>query len=155
MKNLWQPETVQELKNRLAHLRPDSPRLWGKMTPAQAVAHCTIGMELALGDRRPPRMLIGRLLGFVIKPMAFKESEPMRRNSPTIPGFEVTDNRDLSVEREKLSGLIDRFAAAVLPVAQRIPTASSATSPPTSGPSGCTSTSITTSSNSALSKTPA
>ena len=55
MKNLWQPETVQELKNRLAQLRPDSARLWGKMTPAQAVAHCTIGMELALGDRRPLR----------------------------------------------------------------------------------------------------
>jgi hypothetical protein len=112
MKNLWQPETVQELKERLSHLRPDTPRLWGKMTPAQAVAHCTIGMELALGDRRPPRMLIGRLIGFVIKPMAFKENEPMRRNSPTISGFEVSDNRDLAAEREKLSAMIDRFAVA-------------------------------------------
>ena len=26
MKNLWQPDTVQELKERLSHLRPDSPR---------------------------------------------------------------------------------------------------------------------------------
>jgi hypothetical protein len=111
MKNLFQPETVQELKERLAHLRPDSPRQWGKMTPGQAVAHCAMGMELALGDRRPPRMLIGRLLGFAIKPMAFKEGEPMRRNSPTIPGFAVTDNRDLASECEKLSGIIDRFAA--------------------------------------------
>ena len=112
MKNLWQPETVQELKDRLARLRPDSPRQWGKMTPAQAMAHCTMGMELALGDRRPPRMLVGRLIGRVIKPMAFKESEPMRRNSPTIPGFAVSDNRDLPVEREKLSRILDRFAAA-------------------------------------------
>ncbi len=118
MTNLWQPATVQDLKDRLAHLRPDSPRLWGKMTPAQAVAHCTITMELALGDRRPPRMMIGRVLGFVIKPMAFKESEPMRRNSPTIPGFAVTDDRDLAVEREKLLSIIARFAAC--------------------GPSGCT-----------------
>ncbi len=111
MKNLFQPAVVQELKERVSHLRPDSPRRWGKMTPAQAVAHCTMGMELALGDRRPPRMMIGRLLGFVIKPMAFKESEPMRRNSPTIPGFEVTDQRDLAIEREKLTASIDRFAA--------------------------------------------
>jgi hypothetical protein len=118
MKNLFQPEAVQELKERLSRLRPDSPRLWGKMTPAQAMAHCTMGMELALGDRRPPRMLIGRLIGFVIKPMAFKENEPMRRNSPTIPGFQVTDHRDLSIEREKLILIIARFAAC--------------------GPSGCT-----------------
>jgi len=111
MKNLWQPETVAELKNRLAQLRPDSPRQWGKMGPAQAMAHCTMGMELALGGRRPPRMLIGRLLGSIIKPMAFKENEPMRRNSPTIPGFQVSDPRDLSVEREKLIAIIDRFAA--------------------------------------------
>ena len=111
MKNLFQPETVQELKERMSRLAPDSARLWGKMMPAQALAHCTLGMELALGDRRPPRMLIGRLIGRVIKPMAFKESEPMRRNSPTIPGFVVADTRDLDVEREKLSGIIDRFAA--------------------------------------------
>lgn len=119
MKNLWQPETVQELKDRMAALRPDSPRLWGKMTPAQAMAHCTIGMELALGDRRPPRMLIGRLIGGLIKKKAFQESEPMRRNSPTIPGFVVADERDLVAERERLNRAIDRFADA--------------------GPGGCTS----------------
>jgi hypothetical protein len=118
MKSLWQAETVRELKDRMSHLRPDTPRLWGKMTPAQAMAHCTIAMELALGDRRPPRMLIGRVIGGIIKPMAFKESEPMRRNSPTIPGFVVSDDRDLTVECEKLSLAIDRFAAC--------------------GPSGCT-----------------
>jgi hypothetical protein len=111
MKNLWQPDTVQELKTRLALLQPGTPRLWGKMTPGQAVAHCAIGMELALGDRRPPRMLIGRLIGGMIKSRAFQENEPMRRNSPTIPGFAVTDNRDLDQARDILCALIDRFAA--------------------------------------------
>jgi hypothetical protein len=112
MKNLWQPECVEELKDRLAKLRPDTPRLWGKMTPGQAVAHCAIGMELALGDRRPPRMLIGRLLGSAIKKKAFQEGEPMRRNSPTVPGFQVSDDRDLDRAREILCALLDRFAAA-------------------------------------------
>jgi transposase InsO family protein len=111
VKNLWQPSTVQELKDRLAQLRPDSPRLWGKMTPGQAVAHCAIAMELALGDRRPPRMLIGRLIGSMIKGKAFRENEPMRRNSPTIPGFQVSDDRDLGYARDILCALIDRFAA--------------------------------------------
>ena len=112
MKNLWKPDCVQELKDRLAKLRPDTPRLWGKMNPGQAVAHCAIGMELALGDRRPPRMLIGRLIGSAIKKKAFQESEPMRRNSPTVPGFQVSDDRDLDRARDILYALLDRFAAA-------------------------------------------
>ena len=112
MKNLWHPESVQELKERISRLRPDTPRLWGKMTPAQAMAHCTIGMELACGDRRPPRMLIGRLIGSLIKKKAFQPSEPMRRNSPTIPGFQVADDRDLAAECARLSRMIDRFANA-------------------------------------------
>jgi hypothetical protein len=112
MKNLWQAETVEELKERLGRLGADSPRQWGKMTPAQAVAHCGLGMELALGDRKPPRMLIGRVIGGLIKSKAFQESEPMRRNSPTIPGLAVTDSRDFERERDTLCGLIDRFAKA-------------------------------------------
>ena len=119
MKNLWQPDRVQELKDRMARLQPDARPIWGRMTPAQAMAHCTIGMELSLGDRKPPRMLIGRLIGRAIKSRAFQESEPMRRNSPTIPGFQVSDYRNLAVECEKLGRILDRFAAA--------------------GPAGCTS----------------
>jgi Protein of unknown function (DUF1569) len=112
MKNLFEPSCVDELKQRVAHLHPDSQRLWGKMNAAQAIAHCSGGMELALGDLRPPRMLIGSIIGRVIKPMAFKEEVPMRRNSPTIKAILVADERDLDRERLRLCRLIDRFAAA-------------------------------------------
>jgi hypothetical protein len=44
--------------------------------------------------------------------MAFKEEEPMRRNSPTIKAILVADERDLDKERQRLCALIDRFAAA-------------------------------------------
>jgi hypothetical protein len=118
MKNLFEPGTVAEVKSRMEQLRPDTQRLWGKMNAAQAMAHCTAGLELATGDRRPPRMLIGYILGPFIKRIAFRETEPMRRNSPTAPGLVVDDERDLDEERERLCGTIDRFAAA--------------------GPSGCT-----------------
>lgn len=43
----------------------------------------------------------------------------MRRNSPTVEGLVIQDERDLSKEQERLRGMIDRFAAA--------------------GPKGCTS----------------
>ena len=112
MKNLFESATVQEVKQRISLLRPDSAPRWGRMNAAQAVAHCTAGMELALGERRPPRMVIGRVLGPIVKPMAFREEEPMRKNSPTVPGLIVDDERDLEVERERLSKIIDRFTAA-------------------------------------------
>ena len=69
-------------------------------------------MELALGDRIPPRMLVGRIIGRMVKPMALGNDEPMRRNSPTVKGLVVQDERDLGTERTRLCGLIDRFAAA-------------------------------------------
>jgi hypothetical protein len=77
------------------------------------LAHCSLGLEMAAGEIRPPRALIGRLLGPVIKPMALRDEEPMRRNSPTMKELIVVgDDRDFEVERKRLSGMIDRFAAA-------------------------------------------
>jgi hypothetical protein len=82
------------------------------MNVAQAVAHCAGGLELALGDRRPPRVLVGRMFGRVIKRLALGDEAPMRRNTPTVPGLVVADERALDAERERLRGLIDRFVAA-------------------------------------------
>jgi Protein of unknown function (DUF1569) len=112
MKHLFDATRVDEVKERLQHLRPASQRQWGKMTAPQAVAHCAAGMEMALGDSVPPRMFLGRIMGGIVKRLALGNDEPMRRNSPTMPGLVVDDERDLEAERKKLSGLIDRFAAA-------------------------------------------
>lgn len=112
MKNLFEPASVAETKSRLQHLRQGSERQWGTMSAAQAVAHCSAGLEMALGERRPPRMLLGSIIGRLIKPLALGNDEPMRRNSPTVPSIEVADERDLAVERRRLCELIDRFAAA-------------------------------------------
>ena len=62
MKNLFEAARVEEVKERMAQLRPDSERLWGKMNPAQALAHCSAAMEMAMGKICPPRVLIGRSL---------------------------------------------------------------------------------------------
>jgi uncharacterized protein DUF1569 len=112
MKHLFEAARVEEVKKRMAQLRPDSERQWGKMNAAQAVAHCSGGLELALGDSMPPRMFVGRIIGGMIKPKVMGNDEPMRRNSPTVKGLVIQDERDLGMERERLCRLIDRFAAA-------------------------------------------
>jgi hypothetical protein len=111
MESMFEAAEVEALKQRLAQLRPDSQRQWGTMTPAQAVAHCSKGLEMAIGEIRPPRALAGRLIGRVIKPMALRAGEPMRRNSPTAKELIVGDNRDLDTERVRLDRLINQFAA--------------------------------------------
>jgi hypothetical protein len=111
MKNLFEPVRVEEVKERIAQLRPDSERLWGKMNPAQALAHCTAGIGMAEGEISPPRILIGRLLGPLAKRSLIVKGEPMRHNSMTEKSCIVADERDFVVERQRLLGSITRFAA--------------------------------------------
>jgi hypothetical protein len=110
MKSLYQPDLVQQVKERLGRLKPDSARQWGKMTPAQAVAHCAISLEMAVGENKPPRVFAGRIIGRFIKPLALKENKPLQKNSPTAPSLVVKDDRDLNKERARLNALIERFA---------------------------------------------
>lgn len=111
MKTLSDVTTAGEVKARLHTLRSETPRQWGTMTAPQAVAHCSAGMEMALGDIHPKRVLIGRILGPLVKPLALGNDSPMRRNSPTAPELVVGADQDLDAKREQLCGMIDRFAA--------------------------------------------
>ena len=112
MKNLYDRSDAEEIRTRVARLTPNSQRQWGKMTPAQAAAHLAAFMELALGDARPPRMFVGRLLGPIAKRLTIhRENGQVPRNSPTSPGYAVTDERDFGKEHERLRKAIDRFAA--------------------------------------------
>ena len=111
MKTLFEPAVVEEVKTRIGNVRPDSIRQWGKMNVAQAVAHCANSLEMAVGDLRPPRVLIGWIFGPLIRRLALGNDRQMERNSPTAPALFITDERDLDVERERLIALIERFTA--------------------------------------------
>ena len=111
MKNLFEAATVEEVKGRLAQLKPDSDRVWGKMNPAQALAHCSAAMEMAMGAKKPPRIFIGRLLGRFAKKSMIAKEKPMPRNVGTDKSLVVSDERDFGVERQRLTEFIDRFAA--------------------------------------------
>lgn len=107
--NLFNPPAVDGIRARLERLRPDAHAHWGKMNVAQALAHMAATMEMSLGDRTPPRALIGRLIGSIIKPKAL--AAPMRQGNPTSPELRIADERNFEAERKRLRGLIDRFAA--------------------------------------------
>src|SRR3954454_6668616 len=103
---------ASEVKSRLNSLEPQTERRWGKMTPAQMLAHCSVSMQWAVGEVVPERgPLPARVLGRLVKPMVFRNEDPLRKNSPTAKSLIVADERDLGKERDRLSGLIDKFAA--------------------------------------------
>ena len=112
MKNLFDAARVQEVTGRIAELSSDSTPQWGKMNVSQMLAHCSVGMETATGEQRPPRVLVGRILGPVIKPLALRNDDPMKKNSPTAPIFIIEGEREFQAEQAKLSGLVEHFGAA-------------------------------------------
>ena len=110
MKSLFDAETATDIKNRIARLEPSSPRHWGKMNAAQALAHCATTMEWAVGDSFAPRMFLGRVFGPLVKSKVLKDEAPLRRNTPTAKSLVVANERDLDKERQRLCALIDRFS---------------------------------------------
>ena len=111
MKTLFERALADNLISRTAHLSKNPPALWGKMNAAQAAAHCADALEVASGDRQPPRMLIGRLLGPIIRRFAIGDDKPLRPNSPTTPDLVITDMRDVDRERARLCAQIERFVS--------------------------------------------
>ena len=77
------------------------------MTAAQAIAHCSAGLEMASGSRLPPPVFPGRIVGPIIKRLVFRDDAPMRRNSPTMKDLVIDEERDLTQERQRLCVLID------------------------------------------------
>lgn len=108
MKNLFEPEAVEEVVARIDNLQPTSPRQWGKMGPAQMLAHCSIAMDMALGKVNPPRIFIGRLIGPLFKPFFINE-KPFRKSSPTADALVVAEQRDFGREQEQLKLRIRQF----------------------------------------------
>jgi hypothetical protein len=113
MKHMFEADSAEEIMQRLQQLRPDSRRQWGKMSATQMLAHCSAGLEMALGQVRPPRMMIGRIMGPLVKPMALMEHAEMRRNVPTAKELVVeADDLNFGKERMRLGELISCFVAA-------------------------------------------
>src|SRR5262250_2957345 len=112
MKNLYEPATTKEIRERIARLGPANQRQWGKMNAAQAMAHCAITMEWAVGDKTEPRMFLGRIFGPMVKSMTLKDEKPMGKNAPTAKSLVIQGDCDLGKECARLSALVERFAAA-------------------------------------------
>lgn len=108
MKNLFEKDATEDVISRIDTLQPVAQRRWGKMNVAQMMAHCSAALDMASGKINPPRMLIGRLVGPLVKPI-YSNEKPFSRGNPTDKALVVSDSRDFDREREKLKVCVRQF----------------------------------------------
>ena len=108
MKNLFQKQDTDEILDRLNNLRPDSPRLWGKMSPAQMLAHCNVTYELVYDNKHPkPGPFMRLILRLLVKNKVVSHV-PYKPNNPTAPVFIIREDKDFETEKARLSAYIRR-----------------------------------------------
>ena len=111
MKSVFDRSDVSEILGRIDRLAPDSRPLWGKMSVAQMLAHCSVTYELVYDNKHPkPNPVVRFLLKWFVKPMVVGE-KPYPRNSRTAPVFLVTDNKDFAAEKARLTNYLNRTLA--------------------------------------------
>lgn len=110
MKNMFNAQDRDEMLARIDALQSNSVRQWGKMQPAQMLAHVSASFETALDQKRPPRLLIGYFIGPLFKSQ-FTNERHFGKNAPTDPSFVVSDERDMEKERTRLKQLVNEFYA--------------------------------------------
>lgn len=108
MKSLFDKTVYEEIISRINNLSAASQRQWGKMDVSQMLAHCKEAFKVPLSDTKMPRMFMGRMLGWMIKPKMYGEG-PWKKNLPTAPDFLIRDQRDFETEKKELSDLITEF----------------------------------------------
>lgn len=93
---------------RLEALRSDASRQWGKMDPAQMLAHCAVAIELPLENPNRKQVLIGRLFAPLVRAKYLGDA-PFPKSSPTDPAFVESDPRNFAGEKARLLSALARF----------------------------------------------
>lgn len=104
---LHDPQTRTSIKQRLATLRPDSKRQWGKMSVDQMLHHVNLALESALGRIQVAPIALP-LPNSVMKFLVL--NVPWPKGAPTAPEFVSGDRYDFAAERTRCLGLIDEVA---------------------------------------------
>lgn len=111
MKNLLDKQHYLEAIQRIQNLHPELEPQWGKMNVAQMQAHVQESFKVPLSETPMPRMLVGRLIGWMVKPKLYGK-EPYKRSLPTAPSFVIKDDRDFVKEKLGLLQIVEDFHAA-------------------------------------------
>lgn len=101
MKNIFNHVHTSEILTRINQLQADSQPIWGRMSVAQMLAHCSAFQEVAIGNSTSSRSWLGILIGKFVKSIFYNDN-PLPKNMSTIPTIMIVDSRDFEKEKEIL-----------------------------------------------------
>lgn len=93
---------------RINSLSENSQKMWGKMTVSQMIEHCIRPFQVALGELKLKKTLVGILFGGLAK-KSFLSGKPMAKNLPTDKSFIVKSNPTLENAKQQLLEYIKKF----------------------------------------------
>lgn len=108
MKTLFEKDYLNEMTSRINTLTPDTQRKWGTMSVNQMLAHCAVGMQTATGEIFLKSGPVLRMIGSMLKSQTTND-KPMRKSSPTHPGFIIGDTNGFENEKQNLLHMINKF----------------------------------------------
>lgn len=108
-KTFFDSATQKELLERLENLTPNTKPVWGKMTPAQMLTHCTRSFQSPVGDIQVTPSFL-RFIGRLMK-NSFLGERPFSKNSPTAKEFVVLDPRVFEAEKQQFLAAFKKLAA--------------------------------------------
>jgi len=116
MKNLSDPACKQEILARLARIRPDTPRRWGKMNASQMICHLNDSFLGVMGEKAM-EMTRGFSVWPVVKYVALYAPVQWPKDVPTRPEFDQcngggTTPSQFDSDLRKLVETMERFTAA-------------------------------------------
>lgn len=100
MESYFNETAWNDLQSRLKKLAPESQTQWGKMNVAQMMAHCQEPLRIAL-SQETTNLKPNWLIKLFFKKMMYSK-KPFRKNAPTPPAFQITDERDFHKEKREL-----------------------------------------------------
>ena|SRR5215213_6043692 len=109
MRTMWETQRQQEIRNRVARLRPDARGAWGKLSAPAMVCHLADSLKMALGEVAvAPKHLPIRYAP--LKQLIIYVA-PFPKSAPTAPELLARSPAAWQTDVDELQALVDRFAA--------------------------------------------
>lgn len=106
MKTIFNEENNKELVSRIANLKEDSERNWGKMNVSQMLVHCQKPLEVADKKLIIKRNIFSYLFGAMMKKKLIDNGEDFKQNLPTSKQFKMESDFDFKKEQKLLINMV-------------------------------------------------
>ena len=106
--NIFEPKVYENLKTRFQKIEANTSPLWGKMSAAQMLAHCTEVQEVCNGKALKNTAFFLKLFKGFIKKSVLND-KPYPKGSPTHKQYIISSQKDFDTEKQRFLDSLATF----------------------------------------------